>query len=192
MGKSGSGKSTLLQALKKDEQIADKVNFIITDTTRERREDEPIVAYNFISGADFADRFLNNEYLEACAFNGNFYGTRYNAFEHDKVNIGIWTPSGFLNIKDSLSKDSIIYPVYLEVSDVTRWKRLLSRVDSKDEDIIDKLYQRHKEDNTEFTETQDQILYFYWPNESSEEFTQNLEMMKHLVIILDNYINTLD
>lgn len=186
MGKSGSGKTTLLDFLKGNIYLKDKVNFVQTDTTRKRRLAELVSnTYNFISGEEFAEKFLNDGYLEACTFNDNFYGTPYDALQKDKVNIGIWTYSGLCNIKDNLTEGSIVYPIYLHVPDQIRWQRLLNREYENEENIIEKLYTRHREEIFEF-DFHDDLLPFYWNNSTIFDLRQNAEYMEHLVAIFTN------
>lgn len=186
MGKSGSGKSTFLDYLRDNPLTEDKINFVRTDTTRARRPKELNVTYNFVTGEDFAEKFLNNGYLEACAFNNNFYGTPYDALQVDKINIGIWTYSGLCNIKANLSANSVVYPIYLQVSDRIRWQRLLEREsEENEEDIIEKLYSRHKEEILEFDFDRD-FLPFCWKNETMTDLRQNADYLEHLIAIFDN------
>ena len=94
MGKSGCGKSAILNALARFSDFDECAHRVRTDTTRSRRDGEQEDAYNFVSHEEFAKKLLNGEYLEAIELNGIFYGTPVNEIKKDKINIGIWTPSG--------------------------------------------------------------------------------------------------
>ncbi|MBR6516977.1 MAG: hypothetical protein IKT40_09110 [Bacilli bacterium] len=67
---------------------------IIRHTTRPLREGEVEgINYYFIDKNCFADRLLNNEFLEVACFNDWFYGTCYESLRSNSMNIGIFDPS---------------------------------------------------------------------------------------------------
>lgn len=90
-GKSGAGKNYLLKEISKKEENKNKINLLISDTTRPKRDYEINgIDYNFLTPEEFSKK----EHLEWAVFNNWYYGTPYNALKEDKINITILNPSG--------------------------------------------------------------------------------------------------
>ena len=143
-GKSGAGKDTILSALLANHSslFEKKISY----TTRSPREGEKDgVDYHFISREEFFNKILNEEMIEADDFNGEVYGTAINSLVENKINLGVFTPEG-IEILTSINELEVL-PVYLEVSDRERIKRVLDR---DTEATIDSIYERYKQDRQEF------------------------------------------
>ncbi len=90
-GKSGAGKNYLLKEISKKEENKNKINLLISDTTRPKRDYEINgIDYNFLTPEEFSKK----EHLEWAVFNNWYYGTPYDALKEDKINITILNPSG--------------------------------------------------------------------------------------------------
>lgn len=90
-GKSGAGKDYLLKKICKKEENKNKINLLISDTTRPKRDYEiDGIDYNFLTPEEFSKK----EHLEWAVFNNWYYGTPYNALRKDRINIAILNPSG--------------------------------------------------------------------------------------------------
>lgn len=78
-GPSGAGKDTVLNRMK---ERGVKADFIVTTTTRPRRDYEiDGVSYNFVSRANFDKMINNNDLLEYAQVYGNWYGVPRQAVE---------------------------------------------------------------------------------------------------------------
>ena len=90
-GKSGAGKDYLLKRISEKEENKNKINLLISDTTRPKRDYEINgIDYNFLTPEEFSKK----EHLEWAVFNNWYYGTPYDALKEDKINIAILNPSG--------------------------------------------------------------------------------------------------
>lgn len=127
-GKSGTGKDTI-----QDWMVSHlpNTNKIVSCTTRPKRDYEiDEIDYFFLTPETFAEKVLNESMLEATCFNNWFYGTSIDSLKADCVNIGVFNIQGI----DILMKDSRldILPVRIDVDDVIRLKRSLSREKNPD------------------------------------------------------------
>lgn len=126
-GKSSAGKDTIKNILIKHEDV----NNIINTTTRPIREGEINgINYHFIDAAEFAERILNGDFIEATEFNDWFYGTSIRELDIDKINVGVFNIYG---IECMLADPRLeVHPVYVKTSDKVRLKRALEREDNPD------------------------------------------------------------
>ena len=123
IGKSASGKTYLLNKLKNENNI----HSIITSTSRPIRVGETQgVDYNFYSKAEFEDAIEKGKFVEYELFNDWYYGTSYDSFSEDKVNLIVINPSGFKNLCSQFGNDSII-AYYINTPFLTRLKRYIKR-----------------------------------------------------------------
>ena len=143
IGKAGSGKDSLLKNLIKNNK---EWNEIISCTTRPPRDNEENGnQYYFLSNEEFAKKILNNEMLEAAVFNDWCYGTAYDALDINKINIGVFNPTGIETLLTL--KDIDLQVFYLRCSDKERLIRQLNR--EKDPDI-NEMFRRYKTDEEDF------------------------------------------
>lgn len=90
-GESGAGKDTLKEIIVSREHL----NNIVNTTTRPIREGEVNgVNYHFIEPAQFAEKVLNGDFIEATEFNNWFYGTSITELAKDVVNVGVFNIYG--------------------------------------------------------------------------------------------------
>ena len=97
IGKAGSGKDTILKDVVKAYELP--MNIVVSYTTRPMREGETEgKEYHFISEEDFKQMINNNQMLEYVQFNNWWYGTGIKCLADDKINIGIFNPSGIRSL----------------------------------------------------------------------------------------------
>ena len=143
IGKAGSGKDTILKDVIR---ISDSsINYIISYTTRPMREGEKEgKEYHFISEKDFKQMVNNNQMLEYVQFNNWWYGTGIKCLADDKINIGIFNPSGIRALIKFQEIDLQIY--YIHASDKQRLLRQLNREEYPD---IKEIIRRYSADEEE-------------------------------------------
>ena len=130
MGKAGSGKDTIVRKIIKKNLIPNAVP-IVSCTTRPPRDYEVDGKdYNFITFEYFEEDILNHKMLEAQIFNNWGYGTRIQDLHSDKINIGVYTPSGIYDLSEDKNIDLCV--VYIVADDKTRLLRQLNREDKPD------------------------------------------------------------
>jgi guanylate kinase len=127
IGKSGAGKDAIQSATCKAHPNV--FNKIISCTTRPIRENEQDgIHYSFVSLEDFTRKMLSGDMIEATEFRGWFYGTLISSLAPDKINIGVFNPTGV----EALLEDSRleVMVIYVDVDDKTRLMRCLNREDN--------------------------------------------------------------
>ena len=138
VGKSGAGKDYCMK------QAAQENNYhiIVSSTTRPKRDYETEgVDYHFLSEKEFAAA----RFLETASFNGWHYGTRYEDLDSNKVNIGVFNPTG---LKSLAAHDDIeLTVVYIKASDKTRLLRQLNR---EEEPNVHEIIRRFATDEADF------------------------------------------
>ena len=143
IGKAGSGKDTILRKLIDNNSA---LHEIISCTTRPPRDDEiDGKNYHFLSAEDFAHKLLNNELLEAAVFNEWCYGTAYDNLDINKVNVGVFNPTGIESLLYIPNIDLQVF--YVRCSDKVRLLRQLNREEEPD---IDEIFRRYKTDREDF------------------------------------------
>lgn len=138
VGKSGAGKDYCMK------RTAEYNNYhiIVSSTTRPKREYETEgVDYHFLSEKEFAAA----RFLETASFNGWHYGTRYEDLDPDRINIGVFNPTG---LKSLAAHDDIdLTIVYIKASDKTRLLRQLNREDNPN---VKEIIRRFNTDEADF------------------------------------------
>ena len=132
VGKSGAGKDYCMK------QIA-KVNgyhIIVSSTTRPKRDYEKEgVDYHFLTEKEFAAA----RFLETASFNGWHYGTRYEDLDPDRINIGVFNPTGLKSL--AAQEDIDLTIIYVQASDKTRMLRQLNREENPNvHEIVRRFY----------------------------------------------------
>lgn len=143
IGKAGSGKDTLLKkVLKKYPDLKE----IVSCTTRPPRENEVNgVDYHFLTDEQFANRLSNHQMLEYTSFNSWFYGTEKGTLDTEKINIGVFNPTG---IRSLLQHSEIKVKVfYINASDKNRLIRQLTREENP---LVDEVIRRYRADDLHF------------------------------------------
>ena len=140
VGKSGAGKDYCAKKLVNDHPQA--TNFIISSTTRPIRDyEQDGVDYHFLTEKEFAAA----RFLETASFNGWHYGTRYEDLDPDRVNVGVFNPTG---LKSLAAQDDIdLSIVYVKASDKTRLLRQLNR---EEEPNVKEIIRRFATDEADF------------------------------------------
>lgn len=143
MGKAGSGKDSIMQGVLKK---LPELHEVISYTTRPKREREiDGVNYHFISLNEFSEKVLFNEMIECTTFNDWFYGTGYECLDENKINIGVFNPTGIDALCHNPDVHSII--IYIKASDKNRLLRQLNREENPD---IEEIIRRYKTDKADF------------------------------------------
>ena len=176
-GKSGSGKDTFLNKLYDSSKYKDKLNKIVSYTTRPPREGEVEgEAYHFISSEDFLSKVMNGEMIEATNFVDWFYGTGVKCLDISKVNIGVFNPEGIR----SLLEDSLfdVYPVYVDCDDWERMRRIFNRETKGD---VAEVVRRYNADETDF-----KFLDFYYLTAESGKEEDFKEIQNIILELLDD------
>ena len=124
-GKAGAGKDYLLQQIKN--HFKEKVNIIVSDTTRPKRSFEKDgVDYNFLTPIEFYDReHIERTGYEIMPLSGWLYGTPMSALNINKLNIGVFNLDG---IRQLYQNDNLnIHIFYISANDRTRLLRQMDR-----------------------------------------------------------------
>lgn len=168
IGEAGAGKDTILNKVLKEGGD----NFLsptISCTTRPPRDYEKDgVDYHFLSREDFAEKVLENRFLEVAEFNDWFYGTLKEDLKTDKINISVLNPEGIENIL--LHKDIDLKVYYVDVPGRIRICRQLMREQNPD---IPEIFRRYIADDEDFF-----LLPFEYTvlkNETNEDFMQSVQ-----------------
>lgn len=159
-GKSASGKDSIQKWIVSN---FPKINGIVTCTTRPPREGEKDgINYFYLSDEDFAKKVLDGSMLEATSFRGWFYGTSIDQLDPDKINVGVFNPTGI----DCLLSDSKleVIPVWVHASKKIRLIRSLNREENPD---CDEICRRYFTDEEDFSDID--FDYWGWINETEEQ-----------------------
>ena len=129
-GKSGAGKDTIQNWMVSNFPDMHK---LISYTTRPPRDNEvDNKDYHFISIEEFNYMKENNFFLETTEFRGWYYGTSIESLNKNKINIGVFNPSGVKNILDNFQNQILVFPIEIWASDKTRLIRSLTREKNPD------------------------------------------------------------
>lgn len=151
-GKSGAGKDTLLNIVMC--AFPDILHKVTMTTTRPIRDYETQgKEYNFVDPAEFAQKILNGDMIEATSFNNWFYGTDINELKEDVINIGVFNINGIECMLEDPRLE--VYPILIEATDKTRLIRTLNREKNPDcREICRRFFADEKDfDNIEFDYT---------------------------------------
>jgi guanylate kinase len=144
---SGAGKSTLCQMITQNDP---SIKLSISATTRAKREQEiEGKHYFFVSKEEFDKMSKNNEFLESAEVFGNHYGTPIKMVQ-DQLNKGLevlfdidW--QGARQIKQRFDKDSVISIFILPPSISELKRRLTTRAQDSEEDVINRMKKSYNE-----------------------------------------------
>ena len=140
VGKSGAGKDYCAHKMLEDHP--ENTHFIVSSTTRPKRDYEiEGKDYHFLTEAEFAA----STFVETASFNGWHYGTRLGDLRLDRINVGVFNPTG---IKTLAAQDNInLTIVYVKASDKTRLLRQLNR---EEEPNVQEIIRRFATDEADF------------------------------------------
>ena len=181
IGEAGCGKDSLVERLiTKNKELFHK---IIPCTTRPLRENEVNgVQYHFISMNEF-QQYASSEHdqiIDQTCFNGWYYGTKESDLSNDKINIGVFNPSGANQIIKNANFD--VKVIQLKVDPVKRMQRQLYRESNPNVSEIARRFLTDEKDfqNFNFKET------IELPNNSLSDFRSNITIIKNIAYNWDN------
>lgn len=145
-GESGAGKNRVQNAI--FNTYPEFFHQIISCTTRPPRQgDKEGKDYYFMSEMEFLEHIFRDDFIEATSFNNWFYGTLLDALHPNKINVGVFTPSGIEALMESSYYYNLkILPIYIYADAKTRLIRSLQREDNPDIEEIIRRYGTDKED----------------------------------------------
>lgn len=121
-GKSSAGKDFLQKWIVNNWDV----NKMISCTTRPPRDyEQEGVDYFFLTNEEFATKVLDGTMLEATEFRSWFYGTPLESLSKDKLNIGVFNPSGVACMLEDARLE--VFPILVTATDKKRLMRSLNR-----------------------------------------------------------------
>lgn len=169
MGKAGSGKDTLLQSVLTS-PYKNRFNEMISCTSRAPRENEVNGKnYFFFSKDEFINKIESHEMLEWTIFNDWYYGTSMDAIRSDKINIGVFNPTGVRSLMANPNIDLEIF--YVIAPDKTRLIRQLNREENPD---VNEIVRRFTADKFDFDDLSD-MKFTILDNGSAVQIPENLQ-----------------
>lgn len=159
MGKAGSGKDSLQRNVVA--YMPNYFNSIISCTTRPMRDGEKEgIDYFFMTNEEFAAADL----LETSEFNSWHYGTPAHSLREDRINIGVFNPTG---VRSLMKREDIdLTVIYLVANDKQRLLRQLNREDMPN---VKEIVRRYSTDEVDFADLSD-IRYLLLFNNTFDEF----------------------
>ena len=146
IGKAGSGKNTILRKIEKLNNPI--LHSIVSYTTRPKREGEVEGKdYYFITENKFKQMMDNHQMLEYVQFNSWWYGTGIDCLKENKLNIGIFNPSGIKTLATFPEIDLKIYGIV--ASDKQRLLRQLNREEFPN---VPEIIRRYTVDEQDFSD----------------------------------------
>lgn len=146
VGKAGSGKDSILEEVMSGAIGPYDFHEIVNYTSRDPRENERDgVNYYFIDKYTFADMVHSGVMLEYTKFNSWLYGTALNSLSNEKINIGVFNPSGIVSLMNR--PDIELYVIYITATDKERLIRQLTREKNPD---VREILRRYDADEDDF------------------------------------------
>lgn len=146
VGKAGSGKDSILEEVMSGAIGPYDFHEIVSYTSRDPRENERDgVNYYFIDKYTFADMVHSGVMLEYTKFNSWLYGTALNSLSNEKINIGVFNPSGIVSLMNR--PDIELYVIYITATDKERLIRQLTREKNPD---VREILRRYDADEDDF------------------------------------------
>ena len=148
IGKAGSGKDSILHnIIRVGKQSNLPFHEIISCTTRPKRENEiEGINYYYLDDYTFKEKTKNKEMLEYTKFNSWWYGTSYDSLDENKINIGVFNPTGIKSLMKR--KDVEVHVYYIDASSKCRLIRQLDRESSPD---VTEIIRRFCADESDFS-----------------------------------------
>ena len=128
-GKSAAGKDlTATRLVEEYKKIGIPVKKVISYTTRPPREGEVDgVDYHFVDLETFIEMQYDNKFIEHTEFRGWRYGTAFNSFRDDCINICVLNPVGMTKLQKLCPWSLKCELFYLKVPFYVRLKRSIKR-----------------------------------------------------------------
>lgn len=172
-GKAGAGKDTFLRRLV--EHSNSKYHEIVSCTTRPPREKEVDgINYYFLSNEEFAEKVLNGDMLEATVFNDWCYGTALSNLDVEKINIGVFNPTGIEIISQNDKLDLLVF--YITATDKNRLIRQLNREENPN---IEEILRRYTTDKSDFEELD--FDYLLINNDYKEDLLEKVDLVSRII-----------
>ena len=147
MGEAGAGKDFLLhEVLNIDkEKQPPQMHEIVSCTTRPPREGEKDgINYHFLT-KEYVDSH-KEDFLELSTFRDWYYGTRYSDLDPEKINVGVFNPTGVRNL---LKSDKINVKVFWVKAPARI--RLIRQLEREKNPDIEEIFRRYHTDNEDFS-----------------------------------------
>lgn len=144
VGKSGAGKDFVATELVKR---ADYYKVVSSTTRPPRVGEEDGVDYHFLTKEEFAE----GGFAESAKFNNWYYGTRWTDLKANKINVGVFNPSGIYQLWE-LQDYIDLTVIYIVAEDKIRLKRQLEREENPNVGEIVRRFQTDEEDFNQFDE----------------------------------------
>ena len=181
IGEAGCGKDFLVERLvTKNKELFHK---IIPCTTRPLRENEVNgVQYHFLSMNEFQKYASSQDdyIIDQTCFKGWYYGSRASDLSNDKINIGVFNPSGVNQIIKNSNLDVKI--IQLKVEPIKRMQRQLYRESNPNVSEIARRFLADEKDFQAFDFKEKIDL----PNNSLSDFENNITIIKNIAYNWDN------
>lgn len=133
VGPSGSGKTAIMSSLVKDKKFVKP----LTTTTREKRDNEPDNAYNFVAEEEFVSDMNAGKFLETTVYSNHYYGTSSSEIDkiisENKIAVIPIDICGAISIKNKYSMNTLVVFVNREKQKVVA--EIIKRKSSDDEKI---------------------------------------------------------
>ena len=170
-GKSGSGKNTIYDWMLSN--FPNMFHYIVPSTTREPRKGEiDGVNYHFLD----EETFLNTRMAEQSYFARWYYGTSWEEFYANKINIGIFNPSAIQQLLEKTEFE--VYPILIQSSDKMRLIRILEREPAPD---CEEIFRRFEADKKDFENLSFKPFYT-WGNFSNEDHSNSWRKIFNSII----------
>lgn len=127
-GEAGTGKDTFLQKIL---ALKPEYHGIISCTTRPKRQgEEQGINYFYYTDEQFREKIFGDQMLECVIFNNWYYGTSTESVQEDKINIGVFNPTGISELLER--NDCEVLAFRLRTPDKMRLMRQLDREENPD------------------------------------------------------------
>lgn len=176
-GEAGSGKDFLLHRFIENNP---SYHEIIRTTTRPKREKEVDgLNYYFITPELFAEKLLNDEFIEATVFNNWCYGTSYDSLRVTNINIGVFDPDAIRAILSHPNVDLLIFYVKTSTDKI----RLLRQLNREIDPDVNEIMRRYQSDKLDFASFEDEFLdqCIILKNDTTEDYKQALVLIKQKI-----------
>lgn len=174
-GEAGSGKDTMMQKVL---ELRPDLHEIISCTTRPRREGEiEGVNYYYYTNEQFLVHTLNDRMLEYTQFNGWFYGTSREAVDENKINIGVFNPTGIKNLLTRNDVELIVVYVRRPAK-----QRLLGQLTREENPNVSEIIRRAAADEEDF-----KCLPFEYHMIDNEIYEDLMAGAQEIVALLDEF-----
>lgn len=176
IGEAGSGKDSIMKRVL---AIEPSLHEIVSCTSREPRENEiEGTNYYFYTKEGFENKIQKNEMLEYTLFNNWYYGTSYDSLSKEKINIGVFNPSGIR----LLSKRNDIELITVYINRPAKL-RLMGQLNREENPNVSEIARRVLADELDFSKLDFEYKTIY--NETHEDWMNHCP--QYIVSLLDKF-----